>query len=189
MWLTVNVVCGPQDEGFPTVLMSAATGCKLAKLGWNKIEHQNTFSNVFFIFTLFLVSTEHWKCHMYFSIQRSKSKLGFFTISLINGVTQFCITLTHWGRVTHICVGNLGLGLQGLYKLCGQHSRTLYNDSSNQIVRINPFTNITKEWVSMVRLNASNSSHNLNSMTGAQTQWMHACRKYRAWLLKTSGHI
>ena len=35
--LTVNVVCGPQDEGFPTVLMSVATGCKLAKLGWNEI--------------------------------------------------------------------------------------------------------------------------------------------------------
>ena len=33
LWLTVNVVCGPQDEGFPAVLMSAATGCKLAKLG------------------------------------------------------------------------------------------------------------------------------------------------------------
>ena len=45
LWLglTVNVVCGPQDEGFPSVLMSAVTGCKLAKLGWNKIEHQNTF--------------------------------------------------------------------------------------------------------------------------------------------------
>ena len=42
-WLTVNAVCGPQDESFPTVLMSAATGCKLAKLGWNKIEHQNAF--------------------------------------------------------------------------------------------------------------------------------------------------
>ena len=32
LWSTVNVVCGPQDEGFPTVLMSAATGCKLTKL-------------------------------------------------------------------------------------------------------------------------------------------------------------
>ena len=43
LWLTVNAVWGPQDEGFPTVLMSAVIGCKLAKLGWNKIEHQNTF--------------------------------------------------------------------------------------------------------------------------------------------------
>ena len=43
----MNVVCGPQDEGFPTVLMSAAAGCKLAKLGWNKMEHQNTFPNIF----------------------------------------------------------------------------------------------------------------------------------------------
>ena len=36
LWLVVgsrNVVCGPQDEGFPTVLMSAATGCKLTKMG------------------------------------------------------------------------------------------------------------------------------------------------------------
>ena len=33
LWLTVNAVCGPQDEGFPTVLRSAATSCKLAKLG------------------------------------------------------------------------------------------------------------------------------------------------------------
>ena len=33
LWLTVNAACGPQDKGFPTVLMSAATGCKLAKLG------------------------------------------------------------------------------------------------------------------------------------------------------------
>ena len=64
----MNVVCGPQDEGFPTVLMNAATGCKLAKLGGNKIEHQNTFFQYFFIFTLFLVSTEHWKCQMYFTI-------------------------------------------------------------------------------------------------------------------------
>ena len=49
----MNVVCGPQDEGFPTVLMSAATGCKLAKLGWNKIEHQNTFSNIFLFLPYF----------------------------------------------------------------------------------------------------------------------------------------
>ena len=48
LWLTVNVVCGPQDEGFPTVLISAATGCKLAKLGWNKIEHQKFFFQYFF---------------------------------------------------------------------------------------------------------------------------------------------
>ena len=31
--LTVNVVCGPQDEGFPIVLMSAATGCKFGQVG------------------------------------------------------------------------------------------------------------------------------------------------------------
>ena len=33
LWLTVNVGCGPQDEGFPAVLISVATGCKLAKMG------------------------------------------------------------------------------------------------------------------------------------------------------------
>ena len=47
----MNVVCGPPDEGFPTVLMSAATGSKLAKLGWNKIEHQNTFFQYLFHFS------------------------------------------------------------------------------------------------------------------------------------------
>ena len=41
--LSMHNACDPQDEGFPTVLVSAATGCKLAKFGWNKIEHQNTF--------------------------------------------------------------------------------------------------------------------------------------------------
>ena len=50
LWLTVNVVCGPQDEGFPTVLMTAATGSKLAKLGLNKVEHRNTFFQYFFHF-------------------------------------------------------------------------------------------------------------------------------------------
>ena len=78
MWLTVNVVCVPQNEGFPTVLMSAATSCKLAKLGWNKIEHQNTFSQYFFILTLFQVSIKHWKCHMYFNIKRFIWKQDFF---------------------------------------------------------------------------------------------------------------
>ena len=28
----MNVVSDPLDEGFPVVLMSSATGCKLAKL-------------------------------------------------------------------------------------------------------------------------------------------------------------
>ena len=46
----MNVVCGPPDKGSPAVLMIAATGCKLAKLGWNKIEHQNTFFQYFFSF-------------------------------------------------------------------------------------------------------------------------------------------
>ena len=65
LWLNVNVVCGPQDKGFPTVLMSAATGCIFAKLGWNKIEHQNTFFKYFDNF--YLISGNHWnwKCHFY----------------------------------------------------------------------------------------------------------------------------
>ena len=43
LWLTVNIVMIPLDEGTPAVLMSAVTGCKLANLGWNKIEHQKHF--------------------------------------------------------------------------------------------------------------------------------------------------
>ena len=58
----MNVVCGPRDEGFPTVLMSAATGCKLAKLGWNKIEHQNTFFQYFFHF--YPIYGIHWTLKM-----------------------------------------------------------------------------------------------------------------------------
>ena len=50
LWLTVDVFCGPQDEGFPIVLMSAAAGCKMAKLGGNNIEHQYTFFQYFFPF-------------------------------------------------------------------------------------------------------------------------------------------
>ena len=65
----MNVVGGPPDEGFPAVLISAVTGCKLAKLGWNNIETpEHFFYNISVIFTLFLVSTEHWKCHVYLRI-------------------------------------------------------------------------------------------------------------------------
>ena len=45
----LNVVCGPPDEGSSAVLMSAVTSCKLARLGWKKIEHQNTFVQYFFL--------------------------------------------------------------------------------------------------------------------------------------------
>ena len=62
LWLTVNVLCDPQDEGFPAVLMSAATGCKLTKLGWNKIEHQNTFFQYFFHF--YPISGVDWPLEM-----------------------------------------------------------------------------------------------------------------------------
>ena len=58
LWLTVNIVCGPPDEGFPTVLMSAVTGCKLVKLSWNKIEHQDSFFQYFFHF--YPISGIHW---------------------------------------------------------------------------------------------------------------------------------
>ena len=40
-----------------------------------------------------MVSTEHWKCHMYFRISRSTWKHNFFAVSLRNGFTPFCITL------------------------------------------------------------------------------------------------
>ena len=63
LWLAVNAVCGPQDEGFPTVLISAATGCKLAKLGWNEIEHQNTFLQYLF-FHFYPISAIHWTLKM-----------------------------------------------------------------------------------------------------------------------------
>ena len=38
------------DEGFPAVLMSAVTDCKLAKLGWNKIETPEHFFPKFLSF-------------------------------------------------------------------------------------------------------------------------------------------
>ena len=68
-WLTVIVVICTPDEGFPAVLMGAVTGYKLDKLGWIKIERQNTFFQYLcFIFTMFPVSTQRWKWHLYFSI-------------------------------------------------------------------------------------------------------------------------
>ena len=42
------------------MLMSAVIGCKLGKLDWNKTQRQNAFYHFFFIFTIFLVSGEHW---------------------------------------------------------------------------------------------------------------------------------
>ena len=63
----MNVFCGPQDEGFPTVLMNAATGCKLAKLGWNKIEHQNTFFPILFSFLPYFWYPLNIEKVMYFS--------------------------------------------------------------------------------------------------------------------------
>ena len=47
LWVTVNGVCGPQDEGLLDVLISAATGCKSAKFSWNKIKRQNSFCHFF----------------------------------------------------------------------------------------------------------------------------------------------
>ena len=64
LWLVVNSECCLWSTGwsFPTVLMSAATGCKLAMLGWNKIEHQNTFFQYFFHF--YPISGIHWTLKM-----------------------------------------------------------------------------------------------------------------------------
>ena len=62
---------------------------------WAEIKSstRTPFSYILFILTLFLVSTEHWKCHMYFSIKRSTGNHDFLTVSLRNGFTPFCITL------------------------------------------------------------------------------------------------
>ena len=45
LWLVVNSECclSSTHEGVPAVLMSAVTGCKLAKLGWNNIETPEHF--------------------------------------------------------------------------------------------------------------------------------------------------
>ena len=88
------------DEGFPTVLMSAATGCKSAKLGWNKIEHQNTFFQYFFHF--YPISGIHWTLkmpHVFYHLEVYMKTWFFFTISLINGFTPFCITLMAPGKI------------------------------------------------------------------------------------------
>ena len=54
LWLVVNSECclrsTPLDEGFHAVLMSAVSGCKLAKLGWKNIEHQSSSFQYFFHF-------------------------------------------------------------------------------------------------------------------------------------------
>ena len=64
LWPVVNSECWLWSTGWglPTVLMSAATGCKLAKLDWNKIEHQNTFFQYFSHF--YLISGIHWTLKM-----------------------------------------------------------------------------------------------------------------------------
>ena len=46
----MNVVFGPPEAGSPAVLMSAVTGCKLAKLGWNDIETPEHFFPIFLSF-------------------------------------------------------------------------------------------------------------------------------------------
>ena len=64
LWPVVNSECWLWSTGWglPTVLMSAATGCKLAKLDWNKIEHQNTFFQYFSHF--YPISGIHWTLKM-----------------------------------------------------------------------------------------------------------------------------
>ena len=100
----MKVVCGPTDEGFPAVLMSAVTGFKLAKLGWNKIEHQNTFSNIFFIFTLLLVSTEHWKCIYilaYKGLHENKTRNGFTPLCIILKIICNHTHYKSWDKITY----------------------------------------------------------------------------------------
>ena len=46
----MNVVFGPWEAGSPAVLMSAVTGCKLTKLGWNNIETPEHFFPIFLSF-------------------------------------------------------------------------------------------------------------------------------------------
>ena len=62
LWLVVNSECCLWSEGFPTVLMSAASGCKLAKLGWNKIKHQNTSFQ--YLFHFYPISGIYWTLKM-----------------------------------------------------------------------------------------------------------------------------
>ena len=70
------------------MLMSDITGCKLSKLGLNKIGSQKTFLQYFFTFTIFLVSAENWKWLMYFNIniKEHKWKHNFFVVSWENGL-------------------------------------------------------------------------------------------------------
>ena len=58
----MNVAYGPPHEDFPAVLMSEVTDRKLAKLGWNKIEHQNTIFQL--VFHFYPISGIHWTLKM-----------------------------------------------------------------------------------------------------------------------------
>ena len=66
LWLTMNVVIWSIGRVLHSaVLMSAVSGCKLAKLGWNNIEHQNTFFQYFFPFLpnfWWPLNTENYTC-------------------------------------------------------------------------------------------------------------------------------
>ena len=79
--------------GLPCCANEWITCCKLAKLDWNKIEHQNTLFQYFCHF--YPISGIHRtlkKCHMYFSIKRSTWKHIIFTVSLRNNFMSLCIT-------------------------------------------------------------------------------------------------
>ena len=61
LWLVVNSECCLWSTGWG-LPYCAATGCKLAKLGWNKIEHRNSFFQYFFYF--YPISRIHWTLKM-----------------------------------------------------------------------------------------------------------------------------
>ena len=93
--LTVNVVCGPQDDGFSTVLMSAATD-SINWLSWAEIKSstRTRFSNIFFSFLPYFwypMNIENAICILAFrGLHENVISLLFY---LRNGFTPFCITL------------------------------------------------------------------------------------------------
>ena len=69
----------------PPMLTSAVTGCKLSKLGWNKIGSKNIFPNIFIHIRIY---------HMYSSIYKSIWKHNFFAVSWQNG------SISLWGPLS-----------------------------------------------------------------------------------------
>ena len=116
LWPVVNSECWLWSTGWglPTVLMSAATGCKLAKLDWNKIEHQNTFFQYFSHF--YPISGIHWTLKMpyvfkhlevymktwflYYFINKWLHTILYHFNTHPRTLLDRAIFNTHWGLVT-----------------------------------------------------------------------------------------